>query len=78
MGGQGAASAVCRARALGERFHHPAVLLTGRQHPTPLPLPCPSPSPPVQTANELMETSAAKYVVWDATAAEGDYASTFK
>ena len=32
----------------------------------------------LQTANELMETTAVKYVVWDATVTEGDYTSDFK
>lgn len=34
--------------------------------------------PPLQTANEAMETTAVKYVVWDATVTEGEYSSTFK
>lgn len=42
------------------------------------PCTCPPPKPRLQTANEVMETSAVKYVVWDATVTEGDYASTFK
>jgi subtilisin family serine protease len=33
---------------------------------------------PLQTTNEAMETTAVKYVVWDATVTEGDYTSTFK
>lgn len=62
-------------------------------NPRPTPLACHKPLPPLttalsplqprrlptrQTARELMETTAVKYVVWDATVSEGDYTSTFK